>query len=219
MHRRLVNGLVVTEHGTISTGALLDTKHLLTVAHSFSSPPNMPLTARAMECGRRGNKAAWSRTDRFRREHLHVVPEAEGDVADDYAVVSMVAGAPYSRAFRLPRDGEATVRPGDTVHVAGYALDHRAYDGRRLYHGTGVVRATSRDKASFVYDVETRGGMSGSPIWVVRRAPDGGVEYIIVGIHLGRHSINRRLWALARRIEGDALANVQAWLMASRAHP
>ncbi|MDP9353128.1 MAG: hypothetical protein M3P51_16530 [Chloroflexota bacterium] len=122
--------------------------------------------------------------------------------------------APFPSAFRLPRHGEPALRPGDTVHVAGYAQDGPEHDGRRLYHGTGVVRATSRDSTAFVYDVQTRGGMSGSPVWVVRRGPDGEAEYVIVGVHVGRHSIDRRLWALARRIQGEALANVQEWVAA-----
>lgn len=217
VHRRRVNGLIVTEHEAVSTATLLDTRHLLTAAHSFSSPPHMPVTGRAMECGARGSRAAWSRTDLFRRGQLKVVPEFEGEVADDYAVMSVGATVPVGAAFRLPRPGEPALRPGDTVHVAGYALDHGEYDGRRLYHGTGRVRATSRDSTSFVYDVETRGGMSGSPVWVVRRRPDGEAEYVIVGVHLGRHYIGRRLWALARRIRGDALSNVHGWLAADSA--
>ena len=214
VHRQQVNGLVATEQEAVSTATLVNTDRLLTVAHNFSSPPYMPVTARGIQCGREGNRVAWSRTDQFRREHLRVVPEFAGNVAHDYAVVSVGATAPFGPGFRLPRPGEAVLRPGDTVHVAGYALDHREYNGETLYHATGLVRGTSRDSSSFIYDVETRGGMSGAPVWVVRRGPDGAPEYIIVGIHVGRHRINRRLWALARRIQGDALVNVEGWLAA-----
>lgn len=217
VRRRQVNGLVTLEHSALATGALLNAGHLLTAAHSFSSPPHMPVTGRAVECGRMGNNSLWSNTGPFRRQHLHVVPEHEGLLIHDYAVVRTGEALSPGKGFRLPREGEAALRRGDTVHVAGYALDHQSFDGKRLYHAVGLVRATSQDSSSFIYDVETHGGMSGSPVWVVRRSAEGEPEYVIVGVHVGRHYAARRLWALARRISGDALSNVQGWMAADSA--
>lgn len=217
VHRRHVNGLVVTEHAAVSTGSLVDRNHLLTARHNFSSPPHRPVTARAVECGRQGNLVDRSRTDRFRREHVRVLPEYKGSIAHDYAVVHVGEVAPFGPGFRLPRDGEAALRRGDTVHVAGYPLDHHGYNGKRLYHAAGLVRATSRDSTFFVYGVETRGGMSGSPVWIARRGPDGRPEYIVVGVHVGRQYVKGRLWALARRIDREALGIVQGWLAADTA--
>lgn len=214
VHRREVRGLVEIFHEAVSTATLVDAHHLLTTAHSFASPPHLRVMARAMECGGHGNHAAWAHADRFRREHLHRVADWPENLADDYAVMRVGGAAPFGPGFRLPRPGETVLRPGDTVHVAGFALDGRGFDGRTLYHGSGRVRATSRDSSAFVYDVDTRGGMSGSPVWVVRAGPRGDPEYVIVGVHVGRHRIGRQLWAVARRIRGEALANVQGWLAA-----
>lgn len=188
----------------VSSAALLGRRHLLTAAHNLHSTRWSNVRTADAQCAVDA-PGRWALPGAFARDGFEV---AEGyswsDFSRDYGVATLSAEAPYDSRFRLPLAGERGAVVGSTVHVAGFPASE-GFESGRLYYGTGTVTALT--DATFSYAVDTGGGMSGSPVWVVQCS--GPVcEYVVVGVHVGFADGQ----AVARRVDEPALVRaVAAW--------
>lgn len=199
----------------ISTGFLISSDHLLTAGHNFYSPRTNRVIARKTRCGLHQAQSVWEPEDDFHRSQLRVARKYRWDFAHDYALSRVGSHAPFAAAFRLPRGDEAALRLDDTttIHVAGYAAEREndPHNGKVLYYATGRI-LHSDDPRRIYYGIETEGGMSGGPVWIER-----GGEYIVIGIHVGGAVVDGRSRGFARRLDADALTEIQSWLGAAGA--
>jgi glutamyl endopeptidase len=86
---------------------------------------------------------------------------------------------------------------GQTVNISGYPGDKPA--GTQWFHANKVTAVTP---TTFTYQVDTAGGQSGAPVWMLLNG-----QRIAVGIHTnGALSGNS-----ATRINGNVATNINAW--------
>jgi glutamyl endopeptidase len=86
---------------------------------------------------------------------------------------------------------------GRTVNLSGYPGDKPA--GTQWWHARGIRFATSR---RLIYNIDTAGGQSGSPVWRLRN----GKRYA-VGIHTNGSPLGNS----ATRISRPVFRNLKAW--------
>jgi hypothetical protein len=140
----------------------------------------------------------WSSAEPFSRERVRV---AKGygwyRFNLDYSRLLLGETAPYRPAFRLPNAGEMVLRKDQVIHVAGYASESDDH-GNRLFHAQGVITHIDHPDV-FHYNVDTEGGMSGGPVWIVTDND----EYVVIGVHVGE--------GMARRVNQALLDELQSW--------
>lgn len=83
------------------------------------------------------------------------------------------------------------------INISGYPGDKPS--GTQWYHGRGIKNITSR---TLIYDVDTAGGQSGSPVWY----KSNGKRYV-VGIHTNGSSSGNS----ATRINKSVFENIKRW--------
>lgn len=190
--------------GFVSSGVLLDNDLLLTAGHNYASPsaPWSVVSDRWVQCGvgfavRTADDPLWQLRNGFdRKQHVRNPPDYKYYVyGRDYALVSLMAGVPWSSDFEFPDERSLELVDDDTVWIAGYSAE-TPNDGSILYHGRAIVRNVTAD--TFEYGVNTERGVSGGPVWVVRDQ-----KFILVGIHVAAGK--------AARISPQALINIRRW--------
>eukprot|EP01026_Neomeris_dumetosa_P072131 TRINITY_DN7331_c0_g1_i2.p6 TRINITY_DN7331_c0_g1~~TRINITY_DN7331_c0_g1_i2.p6 ORF type:complete len:117 (-),score=17.94 TRINITY_DN7331_c0_g1_i2:390-740(-) len=71
-----------------------------------------------------------------------------------------------------------------TLNIAGYRDD--VEDEQHMWVAPCNKIALDCEKNTFSHTCDTTGGMSGAPLWVFRKAPDGGSPiHSVRGIHIG----------------------------------
>lgn len=195
-----------------STGALIARRQLLTAAHNVHSPFFNRIRNSELRCGRSADAAEWAPQQKFgARDQNTAHGYTWRRFGRDYARVHLPVAAPYAADFRLLRPEETPPSVGDTVHVAGFPWTDDVVQGK-MYETEGeVVEVTPQ---FLYYDADTRGGMSGGPIWIER-----GGEFIIVGVHVaGTDSMpSAPARATARKIDPEAFAAIRHWMAADTA--
>lgn len=117
----------------------------------------------------------------------------------DYGAIILPRGCDYGRRlgyFGYGNYSASTLR-NLTVNVSGYPGDKPS--GTQWWHARKVKRVTSR---TIVYNIDTAGGQSGSPVWRLKN----GSRYA-VGIHTNGSSSGNS----ATRIVKGVYDNIKAW--------
>jgi V8-like Glu-specific endopeptidase len=180
-----VRTYVFPRRAYVSSGVLLDDNLLLTAGHNYASPkaPWSVVTDRWVQCGvgfagRTADKPLWQLRYGFdRKKQVRSPPDYKYHIYNrDYALVRLTENVPWTSDFEFPDERSLELANGDTVWIAGYPAEY-PNDGSMLYHGRATVRNVTND--TFEYELNTEGGTSGGPVWVVRDD-----RFIIVGIHV-----------------------------------
>jgi len=95
----------------------------------------------------------------------------------------------------------SVVKDVTTLNIAGYPADRES--GRALFHGTGTALAVEDDELFYAGTLDTYGGQSGAPIWVVI-----GEDLVLVGVHSGS---NAGLFNIGTRLTEDRVKTVRTW--------
>ena len=127
-------------------------------------------------------------------------------IQHDYGFIDMGKDFQGQSVFTLGGSGEAELKVGDLVKVAGYPGDPRRVSGatgERLYYAEG--RITKIKENLFSYSVITAKGLSGAPVWVEK-----GREKIIVGVHVGSDFSGEK-GAVARIVDSAFIHDWKRW--------
>jgi V8-like Glu-specific endopeptidase len=127
-------------------------------------------------------------------------------IQHDYGFIDMGKDFQGQSVFTLGGSGEAELKVGDLVKVAGYPGDPRRVSGatgERLYYAEG--RVTKIKENLFSYSVITAKGLSGAPVWVEK-----GRKKIIVGVHVGSDFGDEK-GAVARIVDSTFIHDWNRW--------
>ena len=127
-------------------------------------------------------------------------------IQHDYGFIDMGKDFQGQSVFTLGGSGEAELKVGDLVKVAGYPGDPRRVSGatgERLYYAEG--RVTEIKENLFSYSVITAKGLSGAPVWVEK-----GRKKIIVGVHVGSDFGDEK-GAVARIVDSTFIHDWNRW--------
>ena len=218
----------------ISTGVLLDRRYVLTAGHNLfnASYPWGRIESIEIAVGREdisgitldeldgqvsGGKVEqgvipadgiWTVAPKFHwSPSTWLKPSVSNQmIQHDYGFIDMGKGFQGQSVFTLGGSGEAELKVGDLVKVAGYPGDARRVrgaTGERLYYAEG--RVTALKENLFSYSVVTAKGLSGAPVWVEK-----GRKKIIVGVHVGS-DFGGEKGAVARIVDSNLIRDWNLW--------
>lgn len=164
--------------GPISTGFLIGKHHILTAAHNYARfgwwPFGSKVTGATARFGAHGDVEVHE-IRAFYRNMRTRYPSKYGahKYYHDYCLITLSSEMKNITPLQLAKGDNLNIKVGQQVWSAGYqeGSDYMRSD-------TGKI--TKIENSLVTYDMDTEGGLSGAPVWIM---DDEGMRHVI-GIHV-----------------------------------
>jgi len=199
--------LLGKEKKSFGSAALIENRFLLTAAHNVFDYPFSKLMSVSVTCGdveiETAKVVATLNREQIKQQ-VHVPryefrwPNTRKKFEFDYAFIDLGKTLSQSSSFVL--SPKSSGKSSNIVNISGYPgggiSGERKRDGQQLYKGTSSQIHTNLNLIT--YNIETKTGNSGGPIWVGERAP-----YQIIAVHVNDFG--------GRRVEKTLLKDWNDW--------
>ncbi|NGP89938.1 trypsin-like serine peptidase [Fodinibius halophilus] len=177
--------------GYNSTGTLIEGQYLVTAAHNLYDSWRTRLLGVQVTCKADDGSIVTSIVSKEGISKTRKVSHYNKEYATDYAFLKLNKPIPVTEILTLTRD--TNIENVQEIEVAGYP-------SIKLEHLTGKVKHPIPNDSTFYYEVDTKKGMSGGPVWPTSQST-GTVP--LLGIHVteGR----------ARIVNSDLIDDFENW--------